>query len=91
MYWGVFGIVFGNVCLNHGLNSLSAEVVFLKDWPEYSVIYIFGWKVIFCRHFLKLAMSCFLERSLFSFFLNISIRSHKMGKILKIYKITKPY
>lgn len=38
MCWGMFGIVFGIVCLNHGLNSLSAKVVFLKDWPKYSVI-----------------------------------------------------
>lgn len=53
MYWGVFGIVFGNVCLNHGLNSQSAKVAFLKDWPKYSVIMHFWWKVIFCRHFLK--------------------------------------
>lgn len=43
MYGGVFGIfVFGNVCLNHGLNSLSAKVVYLKDWPKYSVIMHFG-------------------------------------------------
>lgn len=51
MYWGVFGIVFGNVCLNHGLNSLLAKVVFLKDWPKYSVIMYFWLESDFLQTF----------------------------------------
>lgn len=51
MYWSMFGIVFGNVCLNHGLNSLSAKVVFLKDRPKYSVIMHFWLESDFLQTF----------------------------------------
>lgn len=64
MYWVVFGIVFGNVCLNHGLNSLSAEVVFLKDWPKYSVIIRFWLESDFLQTFSETGNELLLEGSL---------------------------
>lgn len=41
-YFRVFGIVIGNACFNHGLNSLLAKTVHSLDWSRYLSLHL--WK-----------------------------------------------